>query len=110
MDTTQLDPIPTQPPMSDRRQDGTGALHVLPDSVIAHILSFFSYKELIYISAVSATFYVFCNDDSMWQDIYMADTKGTFTYPGSWKHATLLKHKKTDKQLELPKRWHFEGN
>ena len=96
--------------MSDRRKDGTGTLHVLPDSIIALIISYFPYNEIILLSSVSATFYVFCNDEGVWQDIYLEDTNSTFTFDGSWKHATLLKHKKIDKELTLPKTWHFEGS
>eukprot|EP00026_Physarum_polycephalum_P002264 Phypoly_transcript_02270.p1 GENE.Phypoly_transcript_02270~~Phypoly_transcript_02270.p1 ORF type:complete len:908 (+),score=182.89 Phypoly_transcript_02270:120-2726(+) len=95
--------------MADRRKDGTGTLHVLPDHIIAQILSLFSYSELINLSSVSAAFYVFCNDDGIWQDIFLEETNSTFTFDGSWKHATLQKFKKTDKELTLPKTLHFEG-
>lgn len=106
----QSSDLTTHTLMSDRRAEGTGSLRVLPDHVIATIFSFFSYKELVYISSVSATFYVFCNDEGVWQDIYMEDTNSTFAFDGSWKHATLLKHKKTDKELTLPKTLHFDGS
>lgn len=95
--------------MADRRQEGTGSLHVIPDHVLTTIFTFLSYKELVYYSSVSATFYIFCNDETIWQDIFLQGTNSTFSFNGSWKNATLQKYKTNSKNLELPKVHHFEG-
>ncbi len=95
--------------MDDRRQVGTGTLAILPDHVISHIFSLFSYKELINVSSVSAAFYVFCNDEALWQDIFLHGTDSTFHFDGSWKYATLLKLTKAPSLLTLPKPLHFDG-
>lgn len=99
---------PPQPAV-DRRKDGTGTLHVIPDHVLSNIFTLFTYKELVYFSAVSPAFYIFCNDDTLWQEIYLQGTNSTFHFDGMWKHATLQKYKTNAKTLELPKRFTFEG-
>lgn len=67
------------------RDAGLGNLQLLSDELILEILGLLQGAHLGVLSAVSKSFYVFCNHEPLWRNLVLETYKGEFLFSGSWK-------------------------
>ena len=65
---------------------GLGLLHsVLSESTLLHVLSYLSPYELLGLSRVSQTLYVYCHEEELYRTAVLATHGGDFRFAGSWR-------------------------
>jgi len=89
-------------PNKKLRAEGLGFFACMKDYQILRFFKYLTEKELITLSTVSKTMYLFTEDDERWKRLTILRNRGDFLYKGTWKRTCLMARSKDHTQRAPP--------
>ena len=79
------------PPDDSVRREGLGALAVLSDKLVLHVLKQLDRgKELLWLNLVSRVLYAFATHDKLWREMCFRRHGGDFVFKRCWRYTAFL--------------------